>query len=327
MLRARLCGSLFAVLAWSVGAAAVTSATAQPYPSRPVTLIVPFAAGGNTDSIARLLAQRFTEKLGHQFVVENRPGAAGAIAGEFVARAPADGYTLFVSALTQIAIVPLVNKTRYDPIRDFAPISLIGTNPFVLAVNKNVPAKTLSEFVAYVRAQPQQVPFASAGVGSQNHLSMALFLRRAGLEMIHVSYKGNAPAMSDLVAGHVAAMLSNVSDALPQAEAGAIRIIAVTGDRRSAQIPDVPTLSESGFPQFEALTWNGLLAPAGTPREIIEQLAKLTAEAVKDAKFAERLASYGIDPLGNSPEEFAAIIAADIVLWAEAAKIAGIKAQ
>jgi tripartite-type tricarboxylate transporter receptor subunit TctC len=326
------CASLRTTIALAFVAAAlaivlVNRATAQPYPSRPVTIVVPFAAGGNTDNIARLVAQRFGEKLGHQFVVEDRPGAAGAIAAEFVARSPADGYTLFMSALAQIAIVPAVNKTRYDPIKDFAPISVIGTNPFVLAVNKDMPVKTVAEFVAYVRAQPQKLPYATGGVGSQNHLSMALFLKRAGLEMIHVSYKGNAPAMSDLIAGHVPVMLSNLYDALPQAAAGAIRLIAVTGDQRASQIPDVPTISESGFPQFKTLTWNGLLAPAGTPKEVVDLLANQVAAAVKDAKFAERLASYGVDPLGNSPEDFTAMIAADTALWAEAVKIAGVKEQ
>jgi len=325
MINRRVISLALAAAVVSVAGAGRTNA--QHYPSRPVTIVVPFAAGGNTDNIARLVAQRFGEKLGQQFVVENRPGAAGALAAEFVARSPADGYTLFMSALTQIAIVPAVNKTRYDPIKDFAPISVIGTNPFVLAVNKDLPVKTLPEFVAYVRAQPQKMPYATAGVGSQNHLSMALFLKRAGIEMTHVGYKGNAPAMSDLVAGHVPVMLSNPSDAMPQAAAGAIRLIAATGNRRSSQMPNVPTIGESGFPQFNVLTWNGLLAPAGTPREIIGLLAKQVADAVKDAKFAERLVSLGIDPLGNSPEDFTAMIAADTALWAEAVTIAGVKGQ
>jgi len=319
--------SIILLMALAAGTAGPVPAAAQTYPSRPVTIVVPFAAGGNTDNIARLVAQYFGDKLGQQFIVEDRPGAAGAIAAESVARAPADGYTLFMAVLPQIAIVPAVHKVRYDPVKDFAPISAIGTNPFVLAVNKDVPVKTIAEFIAHVRAQPHKLSYGSGGVGSLNHLSMALFLKRAGLDMIHVPYKGNAPAIADLVAGHVPVVLSTLSDALPQAQAGAIRLIGVSGDRRAPQIPSVPTIAESGFPGFNTLTWNGLLAPAGTPDDVIERLAKLSAEAVKDGKLAERLANLGVDPLGNSPGEFAAMIAADIALWGEAVKAAGIGEQ
>src|SRR6266850_7327187 len=201
MINRRVISLALAAAVVSVAGAGRTNA--QHYPSRPVTIVVPFAAGGNTDNITRLVAQRFGEKLGQQFVVEDRPGAAGAIAAEFVARSPADGYTLFMSALAQIAIVPAVNKTRYDPIKDFAPISVIGTNPFVLAVNKDLPVRSLAEFVDYVRARPNTLSYASAGAGSLNHLSMALFLSDAHLDMIHVGYKGNGPALSDVIAGHV----------------------------------------------------------------------------------------------------------------------------
>jgi tripartite-type tricarboxylate transporter receptor subunit TctC len=324
---ARLLKSIVMLSALAVGVGDLLQAAGQSYPSHPVTIVVPFAAGGNTDNIARLVAQRFGEKLGQQFIVEDRPGAAGAIAAEFVARATPDGHTLFMATVPQIAIVPAMHKARYEPIKDFAPISAIGTNPFVLALNKDVPVKTIAEFIAYVRAQPQKLTYGSGGVGSLNHLSMALFLKRAGLDMIHVSYKGNAPAMADLVAGHVPVMLSTLSDALPQAAAGAIRLIGVSSDQRVPQIPDVPTIAESGFPGFRTLTWNGLLAPAGTPNGIIEQLAKQSAGAAKDHNFGERLARLGVDPLGNSPREFAAMIAADIAIWREAEKIAGVSEQ
>jgi len=226
----------------------------QPWPQRPVTVIVPFAAGGSTDAIARTMTQWLGDNLHQQFVVENRAGAGGAIAAELAARAPADGYTLFVASLPQIAIVPAVSKTRYDPVKDFAPISVIGTNPFVLAVNKDVPVRTIPEFVAYVRAQSQPLSYASAGIGSLTHLSMALFLKRAGIDMVHVPYKGGAPAMSDVVAGHVPAIFSNLSDALPQAAAGNIRLIGVSSEKRAPQIPDVPTVAEQGYPNFRTLT-------------------------------------------------------------------------
>ena len=302
-------------------------AQSQPWPQRPVTVVVPFAAGGNTDGIGRSIAQWLSDRLGQQFVVENRGGAGGAIAAEMVAKAPADGYTLFVAALPQIAIVPAISQTRYDPVKDFAPISVVGTNPFVLAVNKDVPVKSVPEFIAYVRKAPQPLSYASAGIGSLNHLSMALFLKLTGIDMIHVPYKGNAPAMSDVVAGHVPAIFTNLSDALPQAAAGSIRLIGVSSETRAPQIPDVPTVAEQGFPTFKTRTWNALMAPAKTDPAIIARVATEVAAAAKDPGFAERLNHLGVDPLGNSPAEFAALIAADIPFWAEAVRVAGVKEQ
>jgi tripartite-type tricarboxylate transporter receptor subunit TctC len=306
---------------------ALGPAHSQTWPQRPVTLVVPFAAGGNTDGIGRSIAQWLSDRLGQQFVVENRAGAGGAIAAEMVAKAPADGYTLLVAALPQIAIVPAISKTRYDPVKDFAPISVVGTNPFVLAVNKNVPVKNIPEFIDYVRKAPQPLSYASAGIGSLNHLSMALFLKLAGIEMIHVPYKGNAPAMSDVVAGHVPAIFTNLSDALPQAAAGSIRLIGVSSETRAPQIPDVPTVAEQGFPTFKTRTWNALMAPAKTDPAIISRVATEVAAAAKDPGFVDRLNHLGVDPLGNTPAEFAALIAADIPFWAEAVRIAGVKEQ
>ncbi|MBV8512708.1 MAG: tripartite tricarboxylate transporter substrate binding protein [Xanthobacteraceae bacterium] len=303
------------------------TAQSQTWPQRPVTVVVPFAAGGNTDGIGRSIAQWLSDRLGQQFVVENRGGAGGAIAAEMVAKAPADGYTLFVAALPQIAIIPAISQTRYDPVKDFTPISVVGTNPFVLAVNKDVPVKNVPEFIDYVRKAPQPLSYASAGIGSLNHLSMALFLKLAGIDMIHVPYKGNAPAMSDVVAGHVPAIFTNLSDALPQAAAGTIRLIGVSGETRAPQIPDVPTVAEQGFPTFKTRTWNALMAPAKTDPAIIARVAREVAAAAKDPGFAERLNHLGVDPLGNSPTEFAALIAADIPFWAEAVRIAGVKEQ
>jgi tripartite-type tricarboxylate transporter receptor subunit TctC len=317
---------LFA-LAALLALVALNPAQSQTWPQRPVTVVVPFAAGGNTDGIGRSIAQWLSDRLGQQFVVENRARAGGAIAAEMVAKAPPDGYTLFVAALPQIAIVPAFAQTRYDPVKDFAPISVVGTNPFVLAVNKDVPVKSIPEFIAYVRQAPQQLSYASAGIGSLNHLSMALFLKLAGIEMIHVPYKGNAPAMSDVVAGHVPAIFTNLSDALPQAAAGSIRLIGVSSEARAPQIPDVPTVAEQGFPTFKTRTWNALMAPAKTDPTIVSRVASEVAAAAKDPGFAARLNHLGVDPLGNSPAEFAALIAADIPFWAEAVRIAGVKEQ
>jgi tripartite-type tricarboxylate transporter receptor subunit TctC len=315
------------VLVMALASGLTDKVCAQPWPQRPVTVIVPFAAGGSTDAIARTMAQWLGDNLHQQFVVENRAGAGGAIAAELAARAPADGYTLFVASLPQIAIVPAVSKTHYDPVKDFAPISVIGTNPFVLAVNKDVPVRTIPEFVAYVRAQPQPLSYASAGIGSLTHLSMALFLKRAEIDMVHVPYKGGAPAMSDVVAGHVPVIFSNLSDALPQAAAGNIRLIGVSSEKRAPQIPDVPTVAEQGYPNFRTLTWNGLMAPAGTPPQIVGQLAGEVERAAKTPAFAEQLNRLGVDALGNTPAEFATLIAADIPLWAEAVKIAGVRQE
>ncbi len=318
--------ALFAITAL-LALGALGPAQSQTWPQRPVTVIVPFAAGGNTDGIGRSIAQWLSDRLGQQFVVENRAGAGGAIAADMVAKAPADGYTLFVAALPQIAIVPAISQTRYDPVKDFAPISVVGTNPVVLAVNKDVPVKNIPEFIDYVRKAPQPLSYASAGIGSLNHLSMALFLKLAGIDMIHVPYKGNAPAMSDVVAGHVPAIFTNLSDALPQAAAGSIRLIGVSSETRAPQIPDVPTVAEQGFPTFKTRTWNALMAPAKTDPAIISRVATEVAAAAKDPGFAERLNHLGVDPLGNSPAEFAALIAADIPFWAEAVRIAGVKEQ
>src|SRR5262245_61800409 len=298
---------------------------AEEWPQRPVRIIVPFPAGGNSDAVTRIIAQRLGEVFGQQFVVESRPGAGGALAAESVARAPADGYTLFRATLGQIAVIPKISKASYDPQRDLVPISKIVPNPFVLRVNSGVPANNLREFVDYVRQRSEKLTYVSAGPGSMVHLSMALFLNRAGIDMIPVSYKGGAAPLADVVAGHVTSFFPNLSVVLPQAGTGAIRLLAVSSERRNPQLPDVPTFIESGFPGFQVLTWNGLMAPAGTPRDIIDRLALEVGKAVRDPGIAERLVRNGIDPLGNRPEEFAAMIAADMALWGEAVKAAGVQ--
>jgi tripartite-type tricarboxylate transporter receptor subunit TctC len=300
-------------------------ASSQIWPQKPVRIVVPFAPGGNTDGIARLIAQPLGEAFGQLFVVENRPGAAGAIAAEAVARASADGQTLLMGTPSQIAIIPAMAKTPYDPVKDLAPISVVGTNPYVLVVHAGMPARNLAELAAYARRQPDKLAYAAPVFGGLSHLSMLLFLKRAGLEMTPVSYKGGAAPLADVVAGHVPIYFATLSEAVSQARGGAIRLLAVSSENRVAQIPDVPTFAESGFPGFKVLTWNGLMAPAAVPKETIDRIAKEVSRAVKDAKFAERLAAFGIDPLGNTPVEFAAMIAADIAMWGEAIKIAGVQ--
>ena len=314
---------------FAIAILAVTQITpgsaAEPWPQQPVKIVVGLAAGGLTDTITRIITQPMSERLGQPIVVENRPGAAGTIAAEAVARGPADGYTLVMGNLPQMVIIPALSGTRYDPVKDFAPIGIVGSNPFVLCVNPNLPAKTLAEFIDYVRSKPGQLSYASGGIGNGTHLSMAYFLKLAGLDMIHVPYKGGAPAMADVIAGHVPAMFASSSDALPQVKAGTIRVLAVSSGERSPKIPEVPTVAEFGFPQFKTITWNGLMAPASTPKAIVDRLSAEVAHAVKDPKVVERLAGQGIDPIGNTPEQFAAAIRADVLLWTEAVKVAGVK--
>jgi tripartite-type tricarboxylate transporter receptor subunit TctC len=303
-------------------------ASAQSWPERPVRVLVGFAAGGNIDILARLTAQRLSEALGQQFVVENRVGGNGALAAEAVARAAPDGYTLLWAGTGSISIFPALTKTSFDPLKDFAPVSVIGTSPQVLIVNERVPAKSVQEFIAYVKAQPEKPSYAGGGgPGSVSNLLMALFLKRAGLEMTNVSYRGTAPAMTDVIAGHIPTMFIPLSEAMPQARAGKVRMLAVSSGTRSRQAPDVPTVAESGFPGYAAASWTGLLAPVGTPKSIIDRMAAEFARAVKDTKFVEQLDTHGVEPLGLTPEEFAKFLAADIALWAEAVKVAGVSLQ
>jgi tripartite-type tricarboxylate transporter receptor subunit TctC len=310
--------------ALAILAIASIPADAENWPARTVRIIVPYAAGGNSDGMARIVAQRLTDAFHQTFIVENRLGANGALAAETVARAPADGYTLLWGVTPPIAIEPAMNPVKYDPGKDLAPISAVGINAFVLLVNKDFPAKTVAEFISYVHGQSTQMAYAEGSTGSVTHLAMALFLKRAGLEMTNVSYRGNAPAITDVIAGHLPTMFSNVSDALPFAASGAVRLLAVSSSKRAPQIPDVPTVAESGFPGFEVLTWNGLMAPAATPPEIVDKIAAEIWRAVKDPKFIARLDDYGADPLGDTPAQFAAMIASDITMWSDAVKSVGL---
>lgn len=299
-------------------------AYASKWPDRPVKILVPFSPGGNTDGIARLMAQHLSEKFGQQFVVENRTGAGGAIAADATAKSDPDGYTLMVVALPQIAIFPALRPTGYNPLTDFAPISNIASNPFCLVANPNFEPKTLQELVAYVKARPGKIVYASGGSGSVSHLTMVLFLQRAGLDMVHAPYKGGAPAIADVIAGHVPVYFGNLSEALPHAS-GALRPLAVSGLSRAAKLPNVPTIAESGFPGFQTETWNGLIAPAKTPKEIVDQVFNEVRVALKNPKILQQLDNYGVDPIGSSPAEFKATIETDVAQWAKAVKAANLK--
>ncbi len=302
------------------------SALAQAWPQRPVKIVVPYAPGGNTDAIARLTAERLSAVMGQQFIVENRAGAGGAIAAEFVAKSPADGYTLFVAALSQFGPVPLTQKVNYDPLKDFAPISNIGANAFVIAVSNNVPVTTLKEFVDYVKARPNTLNYGSGGSGSLTHLAGALFLNRAGIQMTHVPYKGGAPALADLLGGQVQMYAGSPSELIGHAKSGKVRLLGISSLKRNAQLPDVQAIAEL-YPTFSALTWNGLVAPAGTPPAVIDRLSQEMLKAMRDPAFLDRLSKIGVDPVVTTPAEFSESIRADYAMWREVIKATGLSVE
>jgi tripartite-type tricarboxylate transporter receptor subunit TctC len=303
------------------------TASAQNWPDRPIKLLVPFAAGGNIDVTGRLMAARLSEVLGQQVVVENRVGGGGIIAMEAVQRSAPDGYTLLWASTNVMAIVPATTKVKYDPVKDFAPVSQLGSSPQVLLVNAKVPAKTVPEFVAYAKAQPAPLAYGGGGgPGSASNLIMALFLNRAELKMTSVSYRGTAPALTDVIGGQIPTTFVPISEAVAQSTNPNIRLLAVSSDKRSAALPNVPSIAET-YPGYNAVSWTGMLAPAKTPKPIIDKLAAEMMRAAKDPKFIEQLHNNGIDPAIDGPEKFAALIAAEIPNWAKAVEIAGVKIE
>jgi tripartite-type tricarboxylate transporter receptor subunit TctC len=305
----------------------VRTARAETWPDRPIKLLVPFAAGGNIDITGRLTAARLSQTLGQQMVVENRVGGGGIIAMEAVARSAPDGYTLLWASTNVMAIVPATSKVKYDPVKDFAPISELGSSPQVLVVNAKVPAKTVAEFVTYAKAQAQPLAYGGGGgPGSASNLIMALFLSRAEFKMTSVSYRGTAPALTDVIGGQIPCTFVPISEAVAQSTNPNIRILAVSSEKRSKRLPDTPSIAET-YPGYNAVSWTGMLAPAGTPKAIIDKLAAEMDRAGKDDKFIEQLQTNGIDPAIEGPEKFAALIAAEIPNWAKAVDIAGVKVQ
>ena len=284
------------------------------WPERPVVVLVPFPAGGINDVLARLTAERLQAAFGRSFVVENEPGAAGVIAAQRVARSQPDGYTLFFSTISQIAIAPFTHKIDFDPIKDFKPISIVATTPFIVTVGKAFPATSLAEFAAYVRSKPGQLTFGSAGTGSLTHLASEVFLKSARLSMVHVPYKGVLPAFTDLLAGHIEMLAASPVELRPYFGTDTVKVLAVTGANRSRYLPDVPAVSEQ-FPAPEVVTWNGLLAPARTPGDVIDALSREIGAAGRSPEFQKRLTDLGVDPQFNTPDEFARIIATDHERW------------
>ena len=298
-------------------------ARAADWPTRPVTVVVPYSAGGNTDMMARLAGQYLATKLGQSFVIENRAGGGGSVGAIGVARAQPDGYTLLFGASTQIINIPMLQKVSYDPQKDFAPISIFGAGPYLLGVKASIPANTLQEFIAYVKANPGKLNYATAGIGGNVHLNTALFIARTGLDMVAVPYKSGAPAMSGLAAGEVEMYFGNASELMQHTDSKHIKILAVSTPQRLAQLPDVPAVAET-YPGFDTSSWNGFFAPTGTPQAIIDVLAKLTIEAAKDPAMVDRLNKLAILPFGTTPEEFKQIIEKSRVANKEAMKAAGL---
>jgi tripartite-type tricarboxylate transporter receptor subunit TctC len=304
----------------------VDSAAAQPYPNHAIRLVVPFPAGGTTDIIARDVAKRLTETLGQSVVVDNRAGAGGNIGSDLVAKSTPDGYTLLMGTVGTHAINPsLYAKMPYDHIKDFVPIVLVAGVPNVLEVNPSLPVNSVSDLIKLAKSKPGTINFASSGSGTSIHLSGELFKTMAGVDMTHVPYKGSAPAISDLIGGQVQVMFDNLPSSLPQIKAGKLRAIAVTSLKRSPALPDIPTIAESGLPGFEASSWFGILAPAGTPAPVIAKINADVNKWLQSAEGREQLLAQGAEVAGGTPEQFAAHIRAETDKWAKVVKASGAK--
>ena len=309
-----------------LAAFALLSHAQAPYPTKPIRIVVPFPAGGTTDILARAVAQKLTETLGQSVVVDNRPGAGGNIGAELVAKSPPDGYTLLMGTVGTHAInASLYAKMPYDHVKDFVPVILVAGVPNVLVVNPSVPANSVPELIAYIKANPGKVNFASSGSGTSIHLAGELFKTMAGVSMTHVPYKGSAPAVTDLIGGQVQLMFDNLPSALPQIKAGKLRALAVTSTQRASALPDVPTVAEAGLPGFDATSWFGLLAPAGTPKDVVAKLNAEVAKWLATPEAREKLASQGAIAAGQSPEDFTRHIAAETAKWQKVVKESGAK--
>jgi tripartite-type tricarboxylate transporter receptor subunit TctC len=306
--------------------AGIAPASAQTYPNRPLRFIVPFSPGGSTDTLARTLGQKLGDAFGQQIVVDNRAGGGGNIGTEMVARAPADGYTILLGYIANLAMEPGVNPNLpFDPVRDFAPISLVATSPNIFVAHPSVPAKTIKEFIAYAKANPRKITFATASMAVV--LTGELLNNAAGIQMQSVPYKGTGQAVIDLLGGQVHTMFSGMSSVLPHVKSGRLRPLAVTGAQRWPAVPDVPTVAESGFPGFEASVWFGVLAPARTPKPIITRLNQEIIKALSLPDVRERLSNVGFEIVGKSPEAFSAYIKSEVTKWAKVAKASGVKPE
>jgi tripartite-type tricarboxylate transporter receptor subunit TctC len=315
-----------AAFSLAVLAPADASAAEQSWPTKPVRMVIPFPAGGTTDILGRVAAQKLGEALGQQVVPDNRPGASGNIGTEQVAKAPPDGYTLLTAPGSTLTIHPsLYPKLGFDPLKDFAPVTILAGVPNLLVVHPSIPARNVKDLIAMAKSKPDQLNYASTGAGQSTHLSMELFKSMAGVKIVHVPYKGSAPAVTDLLGGHVPMMFDNMPSALPHVKAGKLRALGVSTAKRSSTAPDVPTVAESGLPGFDVTVWFGVLAPAAVSRDIVDRLHRTLVKALAASDVRERLASQGAEAVGNTPEQFTAQMKADLAKWAKVIKAADIK--
>ena len=304
------------------------SAIAQNWPAKPVRLIVPYPPGGSADILARAIGQKLAEGMGQQVIIDNRPGAGTAIGAEATAKAAPDGYTIMLGTVSSHAINPaLTPGLKYDPVKDFAPVSLVASIPFALIVHPSLPAHSVKELVALAKTKPGALNFSSAGTGTSNHLAGELFKSMTGTFMVHIPYKGSAPALNDLIAGQVQLMFDLVLTTAPHVKSGAVRAIAVTGSERSSALPGVPTVAESGVPGYEVSAWFGFFAPAGTPAAIVNALNAETVKAMRLPDLRERLANQGADAVTDTPDQFAAYVKEELGKWTRVVKASGMKAD
>ena len=315
----RLALALLAFALWPITAAA------QGYPTKSIRFIVPFPPGGGNDTIARLIGQKLTAATGQQVLVDNRPGAGGAIGAEAAAKSPADGYTMFLAGVATHGINPnLRRKIPYDPLKDFDAVSLIASAPLLVVVHPSLPIKSVKQLVTLAKARPGQINYASNGAGGSSHLAVELFNMMSGTKMTHIPYKGLAPALTDLLSGEVQVMFSSAVAMLPQVKAGKLRAIAMTGARRSPAIPDIPTVGEAGVPGYETGSWYGIVVPAGTPRAAIDRLSREIIAIVRAPEITTRLNDEAVIPVGSTPAEFSAHIKNELTRWAKTIKQAGL---
>jgi len=316
------------MLAAATLAAGIAHAQAPgAYPAKPVRIVVPFAPGGGVDLVARILAQRLTETTRQSFIVDNRTGASGIIGTEHVAKSPPDGYTLMMGSQTTHAVVPaLYPKVPYDPARDFAPISMVASSPLLISVNPSLPARSVKDLIALAHARPGELSYGAASGGTP-HMAGELFSLTAGIRMLFVPYKGEGPAVLDVIGGQISLVFANLPVALPHVRGGKLRGLAVTSPERVATAPEFPTVAESGLPGYQTATWFGFFAPAGTPREIVAKLAADAAQGLTPADVREKLSALGIFVVANTPEQFAAVLKAEIPRWAKVVRDSGAKPE
>jgi len=312
---------------WFAALAAMTAAftvQSQTYPAKPVKIVVGFAPGGGSDFAARVVAQQLTERLKSQVIVENKPGAGSLLGAEYVIKSAPDGYTLLLTPASY-TVNPSVYKLTFDPLGDIAPIAQISKGPYIVAVHPSVPAKTLKELVDYAKANPGKLSYASSGNGAHIHVATEYLLYTAGINIVHVPYKGSGPALNDTVGGQVQMIFGSVATALQYVKSGRLRPLAVTTPKRIAAAPDVPTVAESGYPGWEVTNWHGLVGPKGLPKDIVQRLNKEINVAVHSEELKKVLSSDGLEPAGGTPEEFAALLKAEVARWAQVVKRANIK--